>query len=139
MSQSNLHNIQKNKSSKPTKNQSIIYELIELYKLWQNFLPHLSKSSRYSLGLKIDSLFIEIAEYIYTANYLIKKEKLPLLEKSSRKLDLIKFFLLICWEVKALDNKKYIVISKRVNKIGKMLGGWIKKTSALMQDDKAEE
>jgi len=45
---------------------------------------------------------------------------------ASVKLDLLKFFLQIAWEIKSLDNKKYILLSERLNEIGKMLGGWIK-------------
>ena len=42
------------------------------------------------------------------------------------KLDLLKFFLQISWEIKALDNKKYITLSEKLGEIGKMIGGWIK-------------
>jgi len=41
---------------------------------------------------------------------------------------LLKFFLRISWEIKAVDNKKYIALSERLDEIGKMLGGWIKTT-----------
>jgi hypothetical protein len=55
------------------------------------------------------------------------QEKLPTLSKTSNNLDLLKFFLEIAWEIKLLDNKKYIVISEKLNEIGNMLGGWIRK------------
>lgn len=31
---------------------------------------------------------------------------------------------MILWETKSLDNKKYIALSEKLSKIGKMLGGW---------------
>ena len=114
----NLHNF--------SSNQSIIFKLVELYKLWHNILPHFPKTSRYRLGLRIDSLFIEIAENLFIANYSSKKEKLPFLTKSSKKIDLLKFLLQISWEIKALDDKKYLVLSQKVDEAGKMIGGWIK-------------
>ncbi|MEK7078087.1 MAG: four helix bundle protein [Patescibacteria group bacterium] len=55
-----------------------------------------------------------------------KEQKIPILEKSRNKLDLLKFFFQIGWEIKILDDKKYIAISERLNEIGRMLGGWIK-------------
>ena len=55
-----------------------------------------------------------------------KLEKLISLKNASLKLDLLKFFLQISWEIKSLDNKKYIKLSEKLNEIGKMLGGWIK-------------
>lgn len=54
-------------------------------------------------------------------------EKSIHLKKASDKLDLLKFFLKIMWEIKALDNKKYLRISEFLAEIGRMLGGWIKK------------
>ncbi len=41
-----------------------------------------------------------------------------------RKLDALKFLLRVSWEIKALDNQKYAVLSERLFEIGKMLGGW---------------
>lgn len=32
----------------------------------------------------------------------------------------------IAWEIKALDNKKYIALSEHLNEVGRMLGGWNK-------------
>ena len=104
----------------------IVHKLIEAYKLWQEYLPHFPKTSRYSLGSKIDSAFIETIELIFTSCSLKGENKLTYLLKSSAKLDLLKFFLRISWEIKALDNKKYVVLSERFDEIGKMLGGWIR-------------
>lgn len=104
----------------------IIAKLVAAYKQWQEWLPKFSKTSKYTLGAKIDNLFIEIIENIFTASYLPSGQKLPLLQKAGAKLDVLKMFLQISWEIKALDNNKYIRLSEQVNEIGKMLGGWSK-------------
>jgi hypothetical protein len=78
------------------------------------------------LGTKIDRLFIETTEYIFIASRMSKDQKLPYLQKASAKLDMLKFFLQIAWEIKSLDNKKYIILSEHLDEIGKMLGGWQK-------------
>jgi hypothetical protein len=78
------------------------------------------------LGIKIDTLFIETTELIFTASRLARDQKLPFLQKASAKLDMLKFFLQISWEIKSLDNKKYIILSEHLDEIGKMLGGWQK-------------
>jgi len=31
---------------------------------------------------------------------------------------------MVLWETKTLDNKKYILLSQKLDEIGKMLGGW---------------
>jgi len=116
-------------SNTPPPNQfnlSLIQKLVQTYKLWHSFLPLFPKSSRYTLGAKLDSLFLEMVELIIKASYSDKGGKLISLTSGSFKLDLLKFFLQIAWEIKALDNKKYIRLSEKLNEIGKMLGGWIK-------------
>jgi hypothetical protein len=69
---------------------------------------------------------LEATELIIKASYSDKAGKLISLASGSLKLDLLKFFLQIAWDIKSLDNKKYILLSERFNEIGKMLGGWIK-------------
>ena len=71
-------------------------------------------------------MFTEIIELLFVASYLGKQEKLPYLQKAIRRLDVLKFFFQISWEIKALDNKKYISVSSNLNEIGRMLGGWIR-------------
>ena len=105
---------------------SITQKLVGTYKLWHEFLAKFPKQTKHTLGAKIDSLFLETIEFIVKANYADKLEKLISLKRASVKLDLLKFFLQIAWEVKSLDNKKYISLSEKLNEVGKMLGGWIK-------------
>ncbi len=131
MIQNNLHT-----------NLSVLQKLNQAYKTWQEFVPHFPKTSRYTLGNKIDSLFLGTIESIFIASYLPIKEKTPWVIKASAKLDLLKFFLQIAWEIKALDNKKFIVLSEKLNEIGKMLGGWQKhlqkETSATLAEEQKD-
>ncbi len=92
-------------------------------------MPHFPKDSRYTLGIKIDGLITETAELIFTASRLNKNLKIPYIQKAISKLDLLKFFLQISWEIKSLDNKKYITISELLDEMGRMLGGWQKQLS----------
>lgn len=41
-------------------------------------------------------------------------------------MDLLKFFLKLAWEIKALKDKEYLAISTPLTQGGKMLGGWSK-------------
>ena len=104
----------------------IIQKLIVIYKIWHEYLPRFSKDHRYTLGFKIDSLFVEIIEILHEAQYTPSRQKQSYLAKASSKLDTLKFFIQILWEIGGIDNKKYIHISKHIEDIGKMLGGWIK-------------
>jgi hypothetical protein len=103
---------------------------VSAYKVWHEFLPHVRRDARYTLGIKIDNLLIETTDLTYRANYASKGQKLPYLERATRQLDLAKFFLEVLWEIKALDGDKYIALSEKLYEIGKMLGGWTRQTAA---------
>ena len=94
------------------------------YIIWHEYHNILPKTQRYSLGNRIDKIFIELIEAILTAIFLAREEKLPYVRLSIRKLDVLKVLILILWETKSLDNKKYIVLSVPIDEVGKMLGGW---------------
>lgn len=102
----------------------VLQHLMTAYKTWHDFLPHVPKDSRYTLGVKIDTAFVDTAELIFIASYLGTNQKLSYVQQATAKLDLVKFFLQILWEIKGLDGKKYIHLSEKLNEIGKMLGGW---------------
>ncbi|MEK7556592.1 MAG: four helix bundle protein, partial [Patescibacteria group bacterium] len=92
--------------------------------LWYEYYQALPKLHRHSLGQRVDNIFIESIEAIASASFLPKGEKLPYVRLSTRKIDTLKILLIILWETKSLDNKKYIALSVKVDEVGKMLGGW---------------
>ncbi len=61
---------------------------------------------------------------ISVASFTPKQEKLPHIRVAIRKLDTLKILLMVLWETKSLDDKKYIALSIQIEEIGKMLGGW---------------
>lgn len=82
--------------------------------------------SRYTLGSKIDTLFTDTIEFLLLAGYASKSQKTGIVARASTKLDALKFFLQVAWELKLLDNKRYISLSEQLAEVGKMLGGWRK-------------
>ncbi len=96
----------------------------DLYLLWYGYYKALPKEHRYTLGQKIDNLLSEVIEAISSASFLVKEEKQSFIKIAIRKTDTIKVFLLILWETKSLDNKKYLALLEKLNEIGRMLGGW---------------
>jgi hypothetical protein len=106
----------------------VIQKTVSAYKQWHSFLPNFPKTARYTLGLKIDTLFTDVTELIFSAIYQSKENKISYIEKAITKLDLLKFFLQVSWEIKALDGKKYIALSEQLYEVGRMLGGWARQT-----------
>lgn len=82
------------------------------------------KPHRHSLGQRIDTLFIETIEAISIAAFLARQEKQPYIRLAIRKVDTLNILLMILWETKSLENKKYAALSIKIIEIGKMLGGW---------------
>ncbi|MFA6392931.1 MAG: four helix bundle protein [Candidatus Paceibacterota bacterium] len=95
-----------------------------MYILWYGYYQIIPKEHRYSLGVRIDTLFIEIMEAISLAGFLPKGEKQLYVRLSIRKVDTLKILLMILWETKSIDNKKYIILSVPLDEVGRMLGGW---------------
>ena len=102
----------------------MLQKLKTAYKDWFGYYQVLPKLHRHSLGQRIDTLFIEIIEAIASASFLSKQEKQPYVRLAIRKTDALKILMMVLWETKSLDNKKYILLSVQVDEIGKMLGGW---------------
>lgn len=96
----------------------------EVYVLWFGYYQTLPKLHRHSLGQRIDTLFIEIIEAIAIASFLAREEKHPWVRLAIRKADTLKILLMVLWETKSLDNKKYIALSVKLDEVGRMLGGW---------------
>ena len=96
--------------------------------MWHSYFKSIPKEHRFSLGVKIDSIFIEVIEMISGALYVSKEEKALYIKAAIRKTDTLKLLFLILWETKSLDNKKYLVISEKIDEIGRMLGGWLGQT-----------
>ena len=69
----------------------------------------------------------------------MREEKLTYVRFSIRKVDALKILLMILWETKSLDDKKYIALSVKIDEMGKMLGGWYGQLQKQNSPNKGEE
>jgi hypothetical protein len=96
-------------------------------------VSHFPKSNRYTLGSKIDEIILLAIEYTMLASYSDNTQKVILIDRALSRNDLIKLLLLMAWETKSLDTKKYTHLSAYFDEVGRMLGAWkrhlIQKTS----------
>ena len=110
--------------SPPPRLLPVLEKLKGAYLFWyQNYLI-LPKTHRYSLGEKIDKFFVDAVEAIITAGFLGQAEKLPYVRLAIKKIDTLKIFLMLLWETKSFDDKKYIALSLKLDEVGRNLGGW---------------
>jgi len=115
-------------------------KLKNAYLQWHGYHTTIDKTQRYSIGNRIDALFIESIEAISQATFIARHEKEPWVRLAIRKLDTSKLLLQILWETKSLETKRYIILSEKLDEVGKMLGGWrgqlIKLDPAKMRGEK---
>ena len=124
MFQNNFHSQNNYASNPPPRLLPVLQKLKDAYLFWYQNYAVLPKTHRYSLGEKIDKFFIEAIEAVITASFLNQTEKLPYVRLAIRKIDTLKVFLMLLWETKSLDNKKYINLSEKLDEVGRNLGGW---------------
>lgn len=118
----------------------MVLKLKDAYGTWQAFLTDFPKANRYTLGSKIDDVFLAAIEYCFLASYSAQSEKIPILDRAISRVDLIKLLLQLAWDIRALDTNKYAQIGEELAEIGRMLGGWrrqlIQKTPVETRQEK---
>lgn len=102
----------------------VLQILKRTYLFWFECYEKLPKTTKYSIGQRVDTLFVETIEMIFTAAFLKPEEKLPYVKVAIRKCDAIKFFLLIIFETNTMEQNKFIALSEPLAEVGRMLGGW---------------
>lgn len=98
----------------------------DLYKTFYGYRALIPKQDRYTIWQRCESLILDILEGVLLATHKHKAEKLPVLEGASAKLSLLRIFIRLMKDTKAIDGKKYVALEGCVDEIGRMLGGWIR-------------
>ena len=114
-------------SPPPTRIPLVLVRAKESYQLWHSSIVNLKRVDRYTIGARIDNLFLSLLEMLFRACFAYDKfEKLSLVSQAIAKSDLLKFFLQIGWEHKVIDHKRYGALILLLDEVGRMLGGWKK-------------
>ena len=104
----------------------IFKKAYELYKQFHAIRNKADKQDRYTIFLKSESILLDVIEGILEASEISKEEKLPVLKRTSLKLNLLRVFFRLMKDVKSIDLKTYASVEEAIDEIGRMLGGWIK-------------
>lgn len=102
----------------------VLQKLKTAYLLWFSYYPSVPKTHRYTLAQRIDAILIETIEAVAAAGFLSRQEKLPYVRLAIRKMDTVKILLAVLWESKSLETKRYAAVSRPLEEVGRMLGGW---------------
>lgn len=103
----------------------LFQKIYDLYKLFYLYIDNFPKKSE-ALSQKIENTIMEILDNISKASFAGQKDRLDYLNKASIKLDFLKVLFRLTFDVKIIDQKKYLILEEKLQEIGRMLGGWIK-------------
>ena len=105
---------------------SILSRIKEGYLIWIDFVPHISKCSRFTIGQRIENKFLDLLELSRITYFSEKDKKVAKISECILTLDTLKFLISVAWEGKIIPNNKYEELSKKLDEAGKMFGGWKK-------------
>lgn len=104
---------------------------------WINISPHIAKSSRYTIGARIENKFLDLLELSYTAYFTEKEKKMEKVAECILINDSLKFLISIAWEGKLISNKQCEDVALKLDEVGKMLGGWKNSLANLEKKNRA--
>ncbi|MDP6357692.1 MAG: diversity-generating retroelement protein Avd [Planctomycetota bacterium] len=85
------------------------------------------KSSRFTYGQRLVNLCLEFEEVLVDALY--SREKQGKLQFLNRRLSVMRIMIRRCTDRRMLSQKQYQHAGREIERIGRMLGGWIKQQS----------
>ncbi|MEK7091823.1 MAG: four helix bundle protein [Patescibacteria group bacterium] len=110
--------------SYPPKLSGIAAKLLAVYSEWQQYMHSITKTLRYSLAIHIDQIFVEIVSLTAEAQFSSREIRVNPINQAIIKNDTLKFMLYTIFELKGIDNKKFLSLSVKTEEIGRMLYGW---------------
>ena len=104
----------------------IIKKMEAFYKQFYCYRKRFPKQDRHLLGAKCEQYIINILELLWSCEYLNKTQKSNKLKLVDKKIDLLKPWIRLLAELEIIDQRKYLILEKQLQTIGKELGGWLK-------------
>lgn len=108
------------------RNTPIILEVYDFFKLFHETLNKFPKCQKHSIGVEIEKLILQILRQLIVCSAAEPQTKRSKLPEISINLDLLKVLIRLCYDTKSIDLKAYIRLQEKLQKIGRMLGGWIR-------------
>lgn len=109
------------------KNETILLKAYELLKYLIPVLKKFPRDQRFQLADRMQTLASEVLERLIEAYYLPagarKKENL---EQVNIKLEMLRYYIRLCYESGFYSSLKMQEINVHINEIGRMTGGWLK-------------
>ena len=86
----------------------------------------MAKSSRFTIGARIENRFLDLLEHAHETYFSEKDKKAEKISECILLLDTLKFLISVAWEGKMIPAAKYEELAKKLDEVGRMFGGWKK-------------
>jgi len=104
----------------------IIHRTYELYRELHDLQKTIPKVERFTLWVRCEDTTLKILEGLIRVGYMHQEARPSQLVGVSAEIDMLRVFLRLSVDIKALTQKKALPLQERLDEIGRMLGGWIK-------------
>lgn len=104
----------------------IFAKLYEFYNFLTRAISSFPKTKRYTLGQELDRQVLLSIELLISIPS--QDNKINALKILSIKIDLLKVLLRLSKDNQCLKEKDYLLLQASLQEVGRMLGGWIRKT-----------
>ena len=85
------------------------------------------KSYRFSVAVRMENTVLDFTEQVAVAN--MRSNRIALLKQADENLTRLRLLLRLSHDMQFLNLKSYEYGSSQIAELGKMLGGWMKKTA----------
>lgn len=103
-------------------------KLCGLYKKIHTIRNTIPKQDRHTIWQRCENMLLGILEDVLAASQLSKSKKLPIVEKASLNLNMLRILIRLAKEIETITDKDYLLLQSDIDEVGRMLGGWIKFT-----------
>ena len=104
----------------------IVHGITNLYQELYYTRGQIAKIHKFGLFSKIENIIIDCLELAITAALTERSYKSPLIKKLKIQIEVVKKLIRLLWELKIINDKKYLLFSQKLVEISKMASGWIK-------------
>jgi 23S rRNA-intervening sequence protein len=101
----------------------IVQKTYDLVKWYVPILNRLPRDHRFGLGNRMLAILYDMLEGLVTARY--ARNKLPILEPLSGKLDILQYQTRLLHEFDLMDLQRYEYVSRMIDELGRQLTGWL--------------
>ena len=113
---------------KKTESKLLIYQkYADVIDYGYNLLVKYPKTEKYALSSSIrNSMFVTLRLILYANKIADKYARIKILNKIDAEISMQGFYVRFSYKQRYISSKNYLEWSKRLEEIGKILGGWIK-------------